>query len=101
MPTDEAYQAVLAELAKLGDAWRAHRETINRAVGMLADEVFGFEKRLDRDDQDRRERQKELDAKLQSIFDGQAQIQRWQRLRVTVEIIAIVVVVAYLIGVSR
>lgn len=95
---DTAYRSVLKTLGELHDAWRIHRESVNRAIGMLADEVFQFEKRLDKDDQARAERQAQIDAKLQKIDDGQDQIQRWQRRRVALEIIAIAVVVAYLIG---
>jgi len=35
MPTDEAFASVLAELSKMSDAWRTHRESINRAVTLL------------------------------------------------------------------
>jgi hypothetical protein len=91
---DDAYRAVLKTLSELHDAWRVHRETVNRAIGLLADEVFRFEKRLDIDDKARIDRQAQIDAKLQKIDDGQAAIQRWQYIRVVIEIVAVIVIVA-------
>jgi len=98
MPSDEAYQAVLAELAKLVEAWRIHREVINRAVSLLNREVLDFTNRLDQNDADRGARQAQLDAVLKSITDGQEQIRRWQRARLAVELLAVLVVIAYVLG---
>lgn len=47
MPTEEAYQAVLAELAKMAEAWRVHRDSMNRAVGILGHELYSLEKRIE------------------------------------------------------
>lgn len=101
MPSDEAYDAVLAELSKLVDAWRVHRESINRAVNQLNHEVIGFTQRLDKDDADRGKRQVRLDAMLKTITDSQVQIRRWQWIRMGVEVVTIIVVAAYLFGLSR
>lgn len=101
MPTEDAYDAVLAELGKLAEAWRIHREVVNRAIGYLNQEVIGFRDRLDKDDVARTQRQSEVDAALQRIDQGQARIQRWQLIRLIVEVVAIIAVAAYLYGVSR
>lgn len=98
MPSDEAYEAVLAELTKLVDAWRVHREVINRAVNQLNHEVVGLIDRLDKNDADRGARQTQVDAALQSIQHGQDAIRRWQWMRVAVELLAIAVVAAFVIG---
>ena len=66
----DAYRAVLERLDAMTADWRNHRDVINRAVGLLNQEVVGFAKRLDRDDAERVTRQAALDAAL----DG---IQRW------------------------
>lgn len=94
MPSDEAYDAVLKVLTDMADAWRAHRESINRAVGMLSEEVFRFDKRMRDDMQVRLDRQQEVDTKLHNI-------QRWQWIRLSVELIVIIAVAAYLIGVAH
>ncbi len=101
MPSDEAYEAVLAELGKLHEAWRFHRESINRAVALLADEVFRFEKRLDTDDAARVTRQAEIDSKLDSIAHGLASIRQWRWIRIGIEVAVILIVVAFVIGASR
>jgi hypothetical protein len=98
MPGDEAYQAVLAELQKLTDAWRLYREVINRAVNQLNHEVIEFRDRLDKDDAARAKRQAELDQKLETITTGQDAIRKWQVLRLAIEIGAILTVLAYVIG---
>lgn len=101
MPSEEAYQAVLAELQKLVEAWRIHREVINRAVSLLNQEVIGFTQRLDKDDQARADRQSQIDTVLKQITDNQTQQRRWQWVRLGVELLTIAVVAAYLIGASR
>ena len=101
MPSDEAYQAVLAELAKLTEAWRTYREVINRAVNLLNHEVMEFKDRLDQDDAAREKRQGQIDAKLESIHAAQRQIKNWQAVRLGVELLAIIAVAAYLYGASR
>ena len=101
MPTEDAYQAVLAELARLAEAWRIHREVVNRAISYLNQEVVSFTQRLDKDDQARAERQAQVDAVLKQIADSQSQQRRWQLIRLGVELLAIVIVGAYLYGVSR
>lgn len=101
MSSDDAYDAVLAELSKLHEAWRIHREVINRAISLLNHEVVAFKDRLDRDDGQRGARQAQLDGILKTITDGQEQIRRWQWIRIGVEVAAIVIVAAYLYGLSR
>jgi len=101
MGSDDAYQAVLDELSKLAEAWRIHREVINRAIGYLNKEVIEFRERIDQDDKARVDRQAQIDAKLQSIEDGQAGIRKWQAVRLAVEVALIVAVGAYLFGMSR
>lgn len=101
MSGDDAYQAVLAELSKLAEAWRIHREVVNRAINLLNHEVLAVVARFDTDDKARRERQAQIDTTLKVITDGQDQIRRWQWLRLAIELVAIAVIAAYLIGVSR
>lgn len=98
MPSEEAYQAVLAKLQELTDAWRIHREVVNRAISYLNEEVVTFQARLDADDKARVSRQTEIDAKLDAITQGQASIRRWQFVRIGVEIAAVLVVIAFLWG---
>jgi hypothetical protein len=109
MPTDDAYDAVLAELAKLNrawqqsqadmsEAWRLYRDTINRAVNLLNHEVLDFNDRLKRDEDVRAKRTLELDQKLATITSGQESIRRWQWVRLGVEVMAIIAVVAYIFG---
>lgn len=86
---------------KLVEAWRTHREVINRAVNQLNHEVIEFSSRLDKDDKAREKRQGEIDLTLQRIEDGQSGIRKWQWIRLGVELIVIVAVAAYLIGVAR
>lgn len=87
MPSDEAYQAVLAELTKLVEAWQRHREVINRAVNQLNHEVMAFSDRLDKDDKARVIRQTEIDGILKRIH-----------VVVVMELLAVIIAVAYLIG---
>lgn len=101
MSTDEAYNAVLAALSDMADQWRIHREVVNRAISLLNHEVVGFVDRLDKDDQSRIARQTDVDIKLAAITRGQDQIRRWQWIRISVEITAVLIVVAFLYGVSR
>lgn len=98
MPSDEAYQAVLAELSKLVEAWRIHREVINRAVSLLNEEVWGFRKRLDKDDEAREVRQGQIDAALKVLIDGQAQIKRRQNIRIGIELLIVLAGIAFFIG---
>lgn len=94
----DAYEAVLAELAKLADAWRTYREVINRAVNQLNHEVIEFKDRLDKDDEAREKRQALLDKKLEQIQTGQDSIKRWQLIRIGLEVVAIGIVIAFIIG---
>lgn len=95
---DDAYHQVLEELGKLHQAWQIYREVVNRAIGLLNHEVIEFRDRLDKDDRAREARQKDVDAKLETISQGQARIQRWQWIRVGIEAAAILIVIALLIG---
>lgn len=95
---DDAYHQVLAELGKLHEAWRIYREVVNRAIGLLNHEVVSFQDRLNKDDTAREKRQMEVDAKLDAITRGQARIYHWQWIRVGVEVAAILIVLALLVG---
>ena len=97
-PSDEAYQAVLEELGKMAQAWVTFREVVNRAINMLNHEVIELRERVDKDDEARVERQAQLDQKLDEITHGQAAIRRWQYIRVIVEIVAVLVVLAAIAG---
>jgi hypothetical protein len=101
MGSDEAYQAVLKVLAELSDAWRIHREVVNRAISLLNHEVLSLVDRMDKDDDDRGVRQSQLDSQIKVIIDGQDQIRRWQWIRIGVEVTAILVIAAFLYGASR
>ena len=101
MPTDEAYAAVLKALSEMADTWRVYRDTINRAINLLNHEVLMLTSRFDKDDQARAIRQQQIDAKMETIIVGQEQIKRWQAIRLGIELAAILIVVAFLIGVSR
>lgn len=76
MPSDEAYAAVLAELSRLADAWRLHRESINRAVLVLANEVGSLERHVD-------------------------DVRRWQWIRLGIEMGVIIALLLYHFGVNR
>jgi hypothetical protein len=85
----------------LVEAWRIHREVINRAIGYLNKEVIEFRERLDQDDKARIKRQEQIDVALQNIQDGQAGIRKWQWIRLGAELAVILIVAAYLVGMSR
>lgn len=101
MPTEEAYQAVLKALSELGDQWRIYRDTVNRAINLLNHEVLSLAARFDTDDAARRQRQEQIDMKMEAIIVGQEQIKRWQAIRLGIELAAILIVLAFVIGVSR
>lgn len=112
MPSDDAYDKVLAELSRLNraweqsvsdltSAWQLYREVINRAVNQLNHEVLEFKDRLDKDDAAREKRQEQVDRKLEQITDGQQSIRRWQLIRLGVELGTILIIAAYLYGLSR
>ena len=105
MPDDESYHAVLSELSKLSEAWRIHREVINRAISLLNHEVIGMSDRIDKDDADRVRRQQQVDQQFDVIrqqFDvilnGVRVLKRWSWLRIGIELAAIVVILAFVIG---
>ena len=101
MTTDDegdAYHQVLSELGKLHEAWRIYREVVNRAISLLNHEVISFQDRFDKDDKARMQRQLEIDQKLDAITRGQARIQKWQWLRIAVEVLVLVVILALFIG---
>ena len=75
MPSEESYQAVLAELSKLFGEWRIYRDTINRAIGLLNHEVLEVVDRLGKNDADRGARQSQLDTTLHTIQSQQVQLQ--------------------------
>ena len=101
VPSDDAYDAVLRALGEIAEQWRIHRDVINRAVNLLNHEVLDLARRYDTDDQARKNRQQQVDAKMESIIVGQEQIKRWQAIRLGIELAAILIVVAFVIGMSR
>lgn len=103
MPSDDedAYQAVLKALSEMAEQWRMYRDTVNRAINLLNHEVLSLAQRFDTDDTARKKRQEQIDQKMESIIVGQEQIKRWQAVRLGIEIAAILIVVAFLFGVSR
>ncbi len=101
MPSDDAYTAVLKALSEMSEAWRMHRDTVNRAINLLNHEVLDLAKRFDIDDQARAKRQRQIDAKMEAIIIGQEQIKRWQAVRLGIEIAAILIVIAFFYGVYR
>lgn len=90
-PDDDAYRHLANMLNGLEDAIRLHRDVVFRAITQLNREVIGFRSELDKDKADRVVRQKEVDAKL-------AKITRWQWIRIIVEVVAALIVVAFVIG---
>ena len=112
MPDDEAYDAVLRELSKLVDALREqrndlteslrqHRDVVFRSINLLNHEVLILAKRFDIDDEARIKRQQLIDATMQAIIAGQDQIRRWQWIRIGVELAALLIVIAFVIGANR
>lgn len=99
--SNDSYDQVLAKFAEVVDALRLHKDVVNRAIGYLNQEVVGFTQRLNQDDAAREKRQAQVDAKLELITHGQNQIKRWQWIRLAIEIAAILIVAAYMYGVSR
>ena len=99
--TDETYQAVLGALSDLSTQWRAYRDTVNRAINLLNHEVIDLAKRFDTDDQSRVKRQQLIDAKMEAIIIGQEQIKRWQAVRLGIEIAALLIIAAFVIGLNR
>lgn len=98
---DNPYDGVLRALSEMADQWRMYRDTINRAINLLNHEVLSLANRFDTDDTARKKRQEQIDAKMESIIVGQEQIKRWQAVRLGIELAAILIVVAFLFGVSR
>lgn len=97
-PNDDAFMQLAQMINGLEQALQLHRGTVNRAIGLLNNEVYGFRSELDRDKADRAARQAQVDAKLQSIEDGQRLIRTWQWIRIGVEAAAILIVLAYWFG---
>lgn len=98
MPDDESYHAVLSELSKLSEAWRIHREVINRAISLLNHEVIGMSDRIDKDDADRVRRQQQVDQQFDVILNGMRDLKRWSWIRIGIELAAIVVILAFVVG---
>lgn len=93
MPTlDEDDRTIL--IGHFGDLvreWQLHRETINRAVNLLAQELLELRNRAEKDDAKRLIRQGELDAKL-------ARLHYWQWGRVAIEVLVLIAIVAFIVG---
>lgn len=81
-------------IAGIEDAIRTHRDVVNRAIGMLNNEVFGFAHRLDKDDEARATRQKEVDSKLDTIQSNQERQRVWQWIRIGIELATAIIIIA-------
>ncbi len=103
MPNEEAdaYDRVVRALSDIADQWRIYRDTVNRAINLLNHEVLSLAQRFDTDDAARKQRQEQIDVKMENIIVGQEQIKRWQAIRLGIELAAILIVAAFLYGVSR
>ena len=101
MPSEDAYDAVLKSLEGMAHQWIVYRDTINRAINLLNHEVLALSSRFDTDDQARKARQQQIDAKMEAIIVGQEQIKRWQAIRLGIELAAFLIIAAFLFGVSR
>ncbi len=101
MQDDEAYQAVLKALGDMATEWRIYRDTVNRAISLLNHEVIALTLRFDIDDGNRTLRQSLIDAKIETIVAGQEQIRRWQWIRISLEVSAMLVIAAFVLGLSR
>lgn len=98
MPNDDAFMQLASMLNGLEQALKIHRDVTFRAISQLNIEVIGFSGRLDKDDEARAKRQRELDAKLQSIEDSQRMLRLWQWIRIGIELATILIVVAFWLG---
>ena len=97
-PNDDPFLQLAAMLNGLEAALTQHRDVVNRAIGLLSNELYGFRSELDKDRVERAARQAQVDAKMQSIEDGQRLIRTWQWIRIGVEAAAILIVLAYWFG---
>jgi hypothetical protein len=102
MPNDDTmYDNVITAIKGFQEELRLHRDTVFRAIGLLNQDIVGFAKRLDTDDLARTSRQAQIDEKLEQITRGQARIQRWQWVRVGIEVAAILIVIAFVMGMRQ
>lgn len=92
MPADDDGFLQLASMINgLEQAVRQHRDVVFRAISQLNLEVIGFTQRLDKDDDDRKVRQQQLDGRLDRI-------EFWQRVRIGVEVVLLLTLLAYYLG---
>lgn len=101
MPNDMLSDNVIAAIKGFQEELRLHRDTVFRAIGLLNQDIVSFAKRLDDDDIARASRQSQIDEKLEQITRGQSRIQRWQWVRVGVEVAAVLIVLAFVIGMRQ
>lgn len=90
-PHDDDHINLVSHFGDLVREWQLHRETINRAVNLLATELIELRNRFDKDDAKRIDRQKDLDAKL-------TRLQHWQWGRVAIEVLVLIAIVAFIVG---
>lgn len=88
---DDDRASLVSHFGDLVREWQLHRETINRAVNLLATELIELRNRSDKDDARRLDRQKDLDTKL-------ARLQHWQWGRVAIEVLVLIAIVAFIVG---
>jgi hypothetical protein len=92
------YDRLVRHFSDLTIAWQQHRDTVNRAVGILSHEILQVRDWMARDDRQRAARQEQLDGVLARLEQSDRAIRRWQWFRVAIELIAALVVVAFIIG---
>ncbi len=85
---------VIAAIKGFQEEVKLHRDTVFRAINLLNHEVVSLGERFDHDDEARIDRQKQVDAKLEAI-------QRWQWIRLAVEVAAVLIVIAFIVGLRQ
>lgn len=66
-PEDDRWALLLGHFRELTDAWRLHRDTVNRALLGLSQDVFALRDKFQRDERARLERQQQLDTQLAAL----------------------------------
>lgn len=95
---DDPFLQLAGMLNGLEQAVKTHRDIVFRAISQLNHEVIAFRDELDKDKAERAARQAQVDAKMQSIEDGQRHIRQWQWIRLGVEVGLILIALAYYFG---
>jgi hypothetical protein len=92
------YTALIRHFGDLTIAWQQHRDTVNRAVGILSHEILQIRDWMARDETQRTQRQEQLDTVLSRLEASDRAIRRWQWARVIIEVIIGLIFVAFLVG---